>query len=272
MTTSPSLEDILERQSLKLRDLETATELIKNKTEMKEELLQLRTEASSMSDGVGAMRTWLQKTREQNNRCRELLSSIKLLDGRIIHMENNVPQELIRDYQSKSNISNNSLRNEPVRNLVTSIEANTETPDTPKRDCKKILFSEPEVYPIIPLITSEEFSKIPKYIIGRQTLATVNNLLDSINQILKAKYTFLSLGKAHARKQGDLNLYLHYKKQDLDICTTNEYVYFFTGEDYEKQTNSKLNKIKLNLLVVLRHCKRLREHRVKNDIRYVVQK
>lgn len=114
MTTSPSLEDILERQSLKLRDLETATELIKSntrlkclslysylisrwtlnssqascsshrdstvftlaflaltdKTEMKEELLQLRMEASSMADGVGAMRTWLQKTKEQNNRCR----------------------------------------------------------------------------------------------------------------------------------------------------------------------------------------------------------
>ena len=272
MTTSPSLEDILQRQSLKLRDLEIATELIKNKTEMKEELLQLRTEVSSISDGVGAMRTWLHKTKEQNNRCRELLWSIKLLDARTIHMENNVPQELIRDYQSKVNISNNSLKNEPVRNSGTSIETNTESHDTPMRDCKKILFSEPEVYPIIPLITSDEFSKIPKYIIGRQTLATVNNLLDSINQILKAKYTFLSLGKAHARKQGDLNLYLHYKKQDLDICTTNEYVYFFTGEDYEKQTNSKLNKIKLNLLVVLRHCKRLREHRVKNDIRYVVQK
>lgn len=136
-------------------------------------------------------------------------------------MENNVPQELIRDYQSKVNISSNSLRNESVRNSGTNIETNTETPDTPKRDCKKILFNEPEVYPIIPLITSDEFSKIPKYIIGRQTLATVNNLLDSINQILKAKYTFLSLGKAHARKQGDLNLYLHYKKQDLDICTTN---------------------------------------------------
>lgn len=49
-----------------------------------------------------------------------------------------------------------------------------------------------------------------------------------------------------------------------------EYIYFFTGEDYEKQMKSKLNKIKLNLITVLRHCKRLREHRIKNDLRYVI--
>lgn len=88
------------------------------------------------------------------------------------------------------------------------------------KDCKRTLFNEPEVCPTILFITAEEFNKVPKYIIGRQTvnsLETINNFISAINQTLIAKYTFLSLGKAAAQKKGEINLYLHYKKQEFDI-------------------------------------------------------
>ncbi|XP_076636556.1 SKA complex subunit 1 isoform X2 [Colletes latitarsis] len=262
MATFQSFEEILGRQCDKLQDLQTATILIKNKDVVKDELLHMRAKILHMSDGIKAVRKTLNDAREQNNHCRELLSLINNLHEKNIHMEQNVPSTLISDYQMDS--PKHVYKEDFLR------IQNRELSKSPIMDCKKILFNEPEVYPIIPLITQNEFGTIPKYIIGRQSLDSINSLIDAINQVLKRKYMLLSLGKAHARKQGDLSLYLRYKKEELDICSKNEYVYFFTKEDYEDQMKSKLSKIKLNLLTVLRHCKRLREHRIKNDLRYVV--
>lgn len=89
------------------------------------------------------------------------------------------------------------------------------------KDCKRTLFNEPEISPIIFPITTEEFSKVPKYIIGRQPLETINNLISAINQTLIAKYTILSMGKAAAQKKGEINLYLHYRKQEFDVHEEN---------------------------------------------------
>ncbi|EZA60153.1 Spindle and kinetochore-associated protein [Ooceraea biroi] len=146
-----------------------------------------------------------------------------------------------------------------------SVYSNTEKRETIK-DCKRTLFNEPnnQICHTIPLITVEEFNKLPKYIIGRQTLDTINSLISAINQMLIAKYTILSLGKAAAQKKGEINLYLQYKKQELCVQEKNEYLYFFTAEDYYAQTKTKLDKTKLNLITALRHCKRLREYKIKN--------
>ncbi|CAK9818521.1 Spindle and kinetochore-associated protein 1 [Anthophora quadrimaculata] len=273
MMSTNSFEEILEEKCEKLRELETATMLIKSKEAMKEELFKIRAAVLEMSNGIESIKSKLNEMKEQNNECRELLSLFEALDKKVLHMEQSVPPELIRDYHNAENsLSLNISPEEKLAKELQRSEVNNDTIklETPMRDCKKTLFNEFEVCPMILLISKDEFNTVPKYIIGRQSLDTVNNLIDTINRILKAKYTLLSLGKAHARKQGKLNVYLNYKKQDLDICNDNEYVYFFTGEDYEKHTNTKLNKIKLNLLTVLRHCKRLREYRVKNDLRYVV--
>lgn len=140
-------------------------------------------------------------------------------------MENNIPAKMIHDYaNSKHILKNNSEIEETIK--LESIK--TEEHETPMKDCKKILFSEPEVYPVISLLTENEFSTIPKYIIGRQSLETVNDLINTINQILKAKYMLLSLGKVQARKQGNLNLYLDYKRQNIDICTNEGKIFFLS--------------------------------------------
>lgn len=252
----------MEEQCEKLRNLETATLFVKGRNVVKEDILKMDSAVSQICNGIKTMRQKLDEMKEQNNQCRQLLSLMVALDQEFVHMEKNVPTELIRDYKkSEDSVWVNTISDESI---------NGDTYETPAKDCKKKLFNEPDVCPVLSYIDGNEFNTIPKYIIGRQSLETVNNLINTINQILKAKYTFLSLGKAHARRQGDLNLYLHYKKQDMDIDMGNEYVYFFTAEDYEKHTQSKLDKIKLNLITVLRHCKRLREYRIKNDIRYVI--
>ncbi|XP_050596689.1 spindle and kinetochore-associated protein 1-like isoform X2 [Bombus affinis] len=270
MSTSYTLEEILERQCEKLQDLEIATIFVKSKDAMKEELLKMRTAVSQKCNDIEIMRQKLDEMKKQNNQCRELMLHIKAVSKKINHMKRNIPSELIHDYyETQNSLPLRSMAGEEFTPVHTVITDNREKQETPMIDCKKVLFNEPEVCLMISLIGTDEFSKIPKYIIGRQSLETVNNFINTINQILKAKYMFLSLGKAHARKQGDLNLYLHYKKQEMDICNDNKYVYFFTGEDYERQTKSKLDKLKLNLMIVLRHCKRLREHRIKNDVRYI---
>ncbi|XP_078044315.1 SKA complex subunit 1 isoform X2 [Augochlora pura] len=251
------------------------------KHEMKDELLEMYEQISDISNNIDGLRKQLYKMSDQNKECQELLLLIKSLDDKIVHMEQNVPPKLIYDFHHSENELNHVLKeilSVPYDEEISVNNKSDTDRDTEKqkenriKDCKKILFNEPNVpmYPRITLINKNEFDSIPKYIIGRQSLETLNSLVESINQVLKAKYTLLSMGKAQVRKQGNMNLYLHYKKQDLDICKANEIVYFFTNEDYETHTKMKLNKIKLNLITVLRHCKRLREYRVKNDLRYIV--
>lgn len=64
--------------------------------------------------------------------------------------------------------------------------------------------------------------------------------------------------------------YIEYYVNYTDITLVAGYLYFFIAEDYYRQTKTKLDKTKLNLITALRHCKRLRECRIKNELRYIV--
>lgn len=268
------------------------------------------------------------------------MSLTEALDKRILYQEANVPSELIQGYQNASmsavqssspeaisqttfcsttsdcNVNSTHLVHQLIELKTPSYYNSKTEKQSMVKDCKRTLFqseTDTEVCPTIPLITVEEFNKVPKYIIGRQTLETINALINTINQTLIAKYTILSLGKAGAQKKGEINQYLHYKKQEFDIqeqngnflaltifsnrflvielhnintCVYNVnymcvfyintifisggYLYFFTAEDYYRQTKTKIDKTKLNLITALRHCKRLREYRIKNELRYVI--
>lgn len=166
---------------------------------------------------------------------KEILSLVETLDKRILHQEENVPPELIQSYQNATVLSPNMLEctvNSTQKLTATKVipgsSRNTKTCSIKNvekhemvKDCKRMLFNEPEVCPTISFITAEEFNKLPKYIIGRQTMETINNFINAINQTLIAKYTILSMGKAVAQKKGEINLYLHYKKQEFDTQEEN---------------------------------------------------
>lgn len=150
-----------------------------------------------------------------------MLEMLKIQKSKLEHMEKNIPTG-IKDFlklQETEDITNVYGNLEEKENI--SIVSNGEvfTPDNHStiKDCKKLLFKEIEVCPLINPLTQQEFAKIPKYIIGRQTVDTLNSLITCINQILKAKYTILSLGKNGARKKGDLDVFLEYKKQQTSV-------------------------------------------------------
>lgn len=165
----------------------------------------------------------------------ELLILIEILNKRILHQKENVPPELIQGYQNadkqkciqnqispittvqkvtKSSI--NSIHKSTGQNISANIYNDIMEHETIK-DCKRTLFNELEVCPTILFISTEEFNNVPKYMIGRQTLETINSLINDINNTLITKYTILSLGKTAAQKRGEINLYLQYKKQEFDV-------------------------------------------------------
>ncbi|XP_014473009.1 PREDICTED: spindle and kinetochore-associated protein 1-like [Dinoponera quadriceps] len=276
-----TLEGIFDKQHKKLHQLNVATSLIKAKQSVKDELQELYNEVQKISYSIEGMRKDLGKMKEQNVRLRGLTSLTDTLNKKIIHQEKNIPPELIQGYlnaEKKKTYAQNNFSPDMLDCTINSTHKLTGK-KTPRigciekqemMNCKRTLFNEPEICLTVLPITVEEFNKVPKYMIGRQSLETINSLVNAINQTLMAKYAILSLGKAAAQKKGEINLYLHYRKQEFDVRDENGYLYFFTAEDYYRQTKTKLDKTKLNLLIVLRHCKRLRECRIKNDLRYVI--
>ncbi|XP_033227897.1 uncharacterized protein LOC117179855 [Belonocnema kinseyi] len=271
------MDEIIVQKSEKLEQIQLATLLLKNqhsftyKDNIQENLIRAKTDVSLMAEGIRSLRKNLEELKAENERCKEMASLLEKLNSKIDHMGKNIPPG-IKDYfnvQEKSGPKNGNLNHENEENVS---PANfTPSVHSSMRDCKKSLFNEPaEVCPLLAPLTEQEFAKIPKYIIGRQTLDAVNSLASSINQILKAKYTLLSLGKDGARKKGDLDLYLEYKKQQTSVKEGEGKIYFFTAEDYQKHTSSKLDKIKLNMLTALRSCKRLREIRIGKLLYYMV--
>ncbi|XP_012231421.1 spindle and kinetochore-associated protein 1-like [Linepithema humile] len=293
------LEEIIDEQCKRMLELRIVTELIKSKHNIKDELQTIHQKMLQKSNDVENLRKDLDRIKAQNVYLKELCSLTAALDKKIVDEEAYVPSELLQAYQdvnkkshlsavksssqkaqtiffparSDSNVNSAHLAHQLIELKTPSYYNSNVAKQSMVKDCKRTLFqseSDMEVCPTIPLITIEEFNKLPKYMIGRQTLETINSLINTINQTLIAKYTILSLGKAGAQKKGEINLYLQYKKQEFDIEEQKGYLYFFTAEDYYRQTKTKIDKTKLNLITALRHCKRLREYRIKNELRYVI--
>ena len=146
-----------------------------------------------------------------------------MLSQQIQHMEKNIPEKIHELMNSESSKNNNDIQN--TTNFVdytlnNSTICNGETKNAhivnDIKSCKKVLFNDPEIPSVLP-VTSAEFNKIPKYIIGRYTLDALNSLALSINQVIKSKYSIIALGKNGARKKGELDLYLHYKKEQMSL-------------------------------------------------------
>ncbi|XP_011505327.1 PREDICTED: spindle and kinetochore-associated protein 1-like [Ceratosolen solmsi marchali] len=273
---SSSLENLLLVQSQKLQDLEKTTELLRSKNIIHDDLIHAYKEVSFITNGIQLLKEDIKTMKDNNERCKELSTILKSLDHQIQHMENNIPSKIQEYINSElpENISNKYSTEEYVNNTINNMTVcNSDNINnhviSDVKSCKKILFNEPEI-PQIQIVTEEEFIKIPKYIIGRYPLEILNNLVYNINQIIKTKYSFINLGKNAARKKGELDLYLHYTKDQTSLGIDEENLYFFTSDDYEKYIKLKIDKTKLNLLIALRHCKRLREIRSAKTVYYAL--
>ncbi|KAF7991241.1 hypothetical protein HCN44_002803 [Aphidius gifuensis] len=277
-----SLEDVLKDQIKEINQLEMVTSFIQNKEELKDSLIQAQNDIEDLSIGVLGLKKDLEKMKEHNVSQRKLMALYQQLDDRIIHMTNNFPESLTQQLDRQEEKLNPIIKEKTPNSykkplaIVTNSDLTKCEPiitgDSIVKDCRKMLFKDPEDSYIIKELSDSEFSKIPKYMIGRQTLSTVNAFITTINQIMKFKYGILALGKVGARKKGELNLYLEFKKEESDLKAANQEgeIYFFNADDYERETNSKLDKTKLNLLTVLRHCKRIHEIRLGKNVKYRV--
>lgn len=167
----------------------------------------------------------------------ELSEKLNFLDKKIVCMTDNLPVQFLQEFirlntemspmVENSKIADPSLRQGDVKEKancqllrqVTNQVADMTliTPEPRIQDCKKTLFKNSDDSYTMDFITAEEFSKIPKYMIGRQTMAMVNELVATINTILEEKYSVLALGKAGARKKGKLDLYMSLEREKIPV-------------------------------------------------------
>ncbi|KAI4488602.1 hypothetical protein M0802_011418 [Mischocyttarus mexicanus] len=277
MESELSVESLLEKLSMLLDQLQMETAFLKSSKNLKEIIIDIRDSTIDISNKIGILRKYLDRLKENNNSFQEMLSLHQHLNEKILHMFNNVPHEMIMtetnnnkkvSVQSVSNVSSHMTIIDNDREEIVDFGNTPNNEESVIKDCKKTLFKEPD-HPKISLLKEEEFGNLPKYMIGRQSLEMINSLIISINQVLKAKYSLLSAGKAVARKKGELDLYLYYKNQDI-ICKSSGCKYFFTADDYERYMKTKLDRLALKLIMALRHCKRIREYRLQKELYYIV--
>ncbi|XP_043272503.1 spindle and kinetochore-associated protein 1-like isoform X2 [Venturia canescens] len=239
----------------------------------------------TITKGVDLMKTDLEKMKAQNVYCRDLLEKLEWLNTKIVHLTENLPAQFLQEFISLNEepspiVEHSNVAHQTPKTLSTEEEVGTVASQVgnikligsePRiQDCKKTLFGNAKDDRTMDFITKEEFSKVPKYMIGRQTLAMLNELVTAINATVEEKYSILALGRAGARKKGKLDLYMSLEREKMSGLSGGDPLYSFTAEDYERQTNTKLDKKKLNLLTVLRHCKRLKELRSGKSVQYVL--
>ncbi|XP_066593884.1 spindle and kinetochore-associated protein 1-like [Prorops nasuta] len=258
-----TLEIILQRLLKTIHQLKINTAFVECEKAILHDELQLHNQLTDLSKGILYLKETLDIMKTQNLQLQEMHELLKVLKAKVNHMNDNVPPLITQNF-------NQSLVSDTVNYNNSSPYLNNDVDEQEPmlvNNCKKLMFDQPELFQQLRSLTQEEFNKVPKYIIGRQSLDSINKLIATINQVLKAKYSLLSLGRTGAKKKGDLDLFLKYKKQE-HVCEDSSH--FFTVEDYEYYIKSKLDKTKLNLIAALRHLKRLREQRKGKELYYVV--
>ncbi|KAM9508465.1 SKA complex subunit 1 isoform 1-T1 [Guaruba guarouba] len=101
---------------------------------------------------------------------------------------------------------------------------------------------------------------------GRITCDQINAVVNNLNKAMMAKY------KIRHQAPGSMNtadraLYYRYIKEenkDTEGC------YFIVEDDIKLFTSMKMDKRFHQILIILRHCQRLREIRTSGIIRYVI--
>ncbi|KAM7425972.1 Spindle and kinetochore-associated protein 1 [Porites harrisoni] len=122
-------------------------------------------------------------------------------------------------------------------------------------------------FPKLAYLTVEEFEEIPKYIKGRISYDQVNNAIDEIHKVIIAKYKILRLPRS-AMGEPVMKKYKAFKEAETPET---EGEYFFVDDDLKTYSQLKMDSTGKAILIMLRHCGRLREVRSKKLLRYVLK-
>ena len=81
-------------------------------------------------------------------------------------------------------------------------------------------------FPLMEHLNQSEYNSIPKYMLSRLTLSTLNESIDAFNHSIYAKYQFIKKFDIQSTKESDYKRYQQYKSQE-NADTKGRFTYFF---------------------------------------------
>ncbi|OTF75233.1 hypothetical protein BLA29_004691 [Euroglyphus maynei] len=204
-----------------------------------------------LSDHVDHIETNLNEIQMENN---------KLITRNVTYT--NMDTKKIRKNDKKSNIAMNDKKNGHLMRKPMSSSKSTTTASTVKsnnrEDEMKTKSSTNLPFPMMEHLNDSEFNSIPKYMLSRLTLSTLNESIDAFNHSIMCKYMFIRKFDIQSTKETDYKRYQQYKAQE-NVDTKG--IYFVTINDIKELTTMKNDSTLRKVLICLRHCKRIKEIR-----------
>ncbi|XP_054139547.1 spindle and kinetochore-associated protein 1 [Melozone crissalis] len=151
-------------------------------------------------------------------------------------------------------------------NTVPAVKPKGETVEPNAEKKEKKLAKEKKPIKEAPLITMEEFERVPAYLKGRITYDQINAVVQEINKAVLGKYKILYQPlKSMSAPVRDL-----YHRFIEEETANTKGLFFIVEDDIKMFTQLKLDKRFHSILSILRHCQRVREIRGSGLIRYVI--
>ncbi|XP_033928438.1 SKA complex subunit 1 [Melopsittacus undulatus] len=115
-------------------------------------------------------------------------------------------------------------------------------------------------------VTPEDLGEIPAYMKCRITCDQINAVVENLNKAIMSKYRIRNQAPS-SMSAADRNTYYRYLREER---SNKEGCVFIVEEDIKLFTPMKTDKRFHKIIVILRHCQRLREIRVSGITRYVI--
>lgn len=115
-------------------------------------------------------------------------------------------------------------------------------------------------------VTVEMFNKVPKYMVGRESLDEINTFLESIIiACFNEKYQLLYRKRSTLRKPKDMELWNLYNQQESYVPGK----FFITAGDISRKIGKMIDKKLQNRITILRNIGILKEQRVSQIVCYI---
>lgn len=184
---------------------------------------------------------------------------------------------------AKENIPGHLSKNIPAQVNVSETESSVSVKSSANSDNVPLteiqLTTLEKKYPVSPVSHHDESSKnyinylkvaeydaVPKYMKGRLTYNKINSVIDEINKTFEIKYKLMHQKKStlpEKKKQ----IYKAYKEQENAQA---QGFSFIIDADLKEHTNIRIDATLRSIIVILRHCGRIKEIRGGGLTRYAI--
>ncbi|XP_071508378.1 SKA complex subunit 1-like [Diadema antillarum] len=265
---STSLEDLQAYFEVKLTSLTTCMDLVSIasepygvQSECREQLLRMEQDLCEAESAVAQLKEWVKMKREQLAAAQVLHENLKSLNSRLHYIEAHLPERLPvqQSHHQTQPIVEDSP---PLQSKPVTRNAEESTREGPKSNKP----SKPPPSPLMDYVTVPEFEAVPKYMKGRMTYNSINEIVDGFNRALESKYHLMKRPRSGLNDR-DRKQYYKYKEQQNKHTAG---AYFVTEDDLKRLGKLKVDSSARAALTMLRHCGRMREIRGGGLTRYAV--